>query len=363
LKKRIRCIIILLGICIGPVMVSIIYATVKVLGMRNLYSVFLPWVTPVIYLSSAMITGIIFIILLKSLTAKFFALYQSMDRRLSTLPSSVILPGGLGLITGLLISFLLTGLIKQIPIPWLSGVVTVLAYFVCCYLCISIAVKRKSEMHWPSFLKLYQKEKNKTDCIATSKVLDTSVIIDGRIFDLCKTGFIEGTIVIPEFVLHELRYIADSSDDMKRIKGRRGLDMLNKMQREIELPVKIVHTEYGEEVEVDSKLLRLAKDIGGKILTTDYNLNKVAFVLNIPVLNINELANAIKTALLPGEDIMVKIVKEGKESGQGLAFLDDGTMIVVEDAETSIGDNLCVQVRSVMQTTAGKMIFTKIKDK
>jgi uncharacterized protein YacL len=347
---------------LGPALVAIIYALANTISIGDLYSVLLPWVTFIIYLSSAIITGIIFLILSRSLTGKLFCIIENIDKWFSALPSSVIFPGALGLITGLIISFLLTGLIKWIPVPWLSAVITIIVYIVFCYFGVSVAIKRKSEFRRLNFLRFLLKEKDETEGIGSCKILDTSVIIDGRIFDLCKTGFIEGTIVVPEFVLNELRHIADSSDDLKRTKGRRGLDILNKIQKELELPIDIMHTEYDETTEVDSRLLRLAKDIGGKILTTDYNLNKVAAVQDISVLNVNELANAIKPVLLPGEEILVKIVKEGKEPGQGVAYLDDGTMIVVEGAAPRFGDDLRVEVRSVLQTAAGRMIFADIKN-
>jgi uncharacterized protein YacL len=347
---------------VGPVLVAIIYVLANTIGMGNLYTVLLPWATFIIYLFSAIITGVIFLILSTSLTDKLFCLIKSIDKWFSALPSSVIFPGTLGLIVGLIISFLLTGLIKWIPISWLSAVITIIVYIVFCYFGVSVAIKRKSELHRLNFLRFLQKEKDETEGVDSCKILDTSVIIDGRIFDLCKTGFIEGTIVVPEFVLNELRHIADSPDDLKRIKGRRGLDILTKIQKELEMPIDIMHTEYDEEIEVDSRLLRLAKDIGGKILTIDYNLNKVATVQDISVLNINELANAVKPVLLAGEEISVKIMREGKEPGQGVAYLDDGTMIVVEGAAPRLGEDLRVEVRSVLQTAAGRMIFGKIKD-
>ncbi len=165
------------------------------------------------------------------------------------------------------------------------------------------------------------------------KILDTSVIIDGRIADICRTGFIEGPLVIPEFVLEELQHIADSSDALKRNRGRRGLDILNKIQKELDIEVIIDDKKFEEEKEVDTKLLKLTQLLKGKIITNDYNLNKVAEVQGIDVLNINELANAVKPIVLPGEEMVVQVIKDGKESGQGLAYLDDGTMIVVESGK------------------------------
>lgn len=193
------------------------------------------------------------------------------------------------------------------------------------------------------------------------KILDTSVIIDGRIADICKTGFIEGTLVIPEFVLEELQHIADSSDLLKRNRGRRGLDILNKIQKELDVKVLIYEGDFEEISEVDSKLVRLAKLLRGKVITNDFNLNKVCELQGVSVLNINDLANAVKPVVLPGEEIVVQVIKDGKEHGQGVAYLDDGTMIVVEGGRDYIGTTMEVMVTSVLQTSAGRMIFAKPK--
>ncbi len=193
-------------------------------------------------------------------------------------------------------------------------------------------------------------------------MLDTSVIIDGRIFDICQTGFVEGPLVIPNFVLAELRHIADSSDDLKRTRGRRGLDVLNKIQKELNIDVQIYEKDFPDIKEVDTKLLKLSQVLNGKVVTNDYNLNKVAEFQGVPVLNINELANAVKPVVLPGEEMKVQIIKDGKESGQGIAYLDDGTMIVIEGGKRSIGQEKEVIVTSVLQTAAGRMIFAKQKE-
>ncbi|MEP6594068.1 MAG: PIN domain-containing protein [Acidobacteriota bacterium] len=188
-------------------------------------------------------------------------------------------------------------------------------------------------------------------------ILDTSVIIDGRIADICETGFLDGTLVIPQFVLKELQLVADSSDAMKRNRGRRGLDILQKIQKMSGLDVLISDIDFPEVREVDLKLIDLARTLQGKIVTNDFNLNKVAQLRGVPVLNINELANSLKPVVLPGEFMKVFILKEGKEYNQGVAYLDDGTMVVVDNARRMIGRNIDVVVTSVLQTTAGKMIF------
>ena len=198
------------------------------------------------------------------------------------------------------------------------------------------------------------------------KILDTNVIIDGRISDVCRTGFVEGPIYIPGFVLDELQHIADSSDSLKRARGRRGLDILNGMQQELPLIVRtldhLVNEDGKATDEVDARLVRLAKEIGGNIITNDFNLNKVAVLQGVTVLNVNELANALKPVVLPGEEMAIIIIKEGKEQTQGVAYLDDGTMVVVEDGRKHIGEHLEVVVTSVLQTVAGKMIFARIKE-
>jgi uncharacterized protein YacL len=189
------------------------------------------------------------------------------------------------------------------------------------------------------------------------RILDTSVIIDGRIADLCETGFLDGTLVIPQFVLKELQMVADSSDPMKRNRGRRGLDILQKIQKMANVDVLISDTDFPHVREVDSKLIELARVMQGKIVTNDFNLNKVAQLRGVEVLNINELANALKPVVLPGEVMKVFILKEGKEYNQGVAYLDDGTMVVVDNARRMISRNIDIVVTSVLQTTAGKMIF------
>jgi uncharacterized protein YacL len=194
------------------------------------------------------------------------------------------------------------------------------------------------------------------------KILDTSVIIDGRIADICETGFMDGTLVIPQFVLKELQLVADSGDSMKRNRGRRGLDILQKIQKMSNVDVMISDVDFTEVREVDLKLIELARSLQGKIVTNDFNLNKVAQLRGVEVLNINELANSLKPVVLPGELMKVFILKEGKEYNQGVAYLDDGTMVVVDNARKMIGRTIDIVVTSVLQTTAGKMIFGRFLD-
>ncbi|MFW6128807.1 MAG: PIN/TRAM domain-containing protein [Candidatus Aminicenantaceae bacterium] len=213
---------------------------------------------------------------------------------------------------------------------------------------------RKSEWFEPAYLMSFFKEKRKG---TSYKILDTSVIIDGRIIDICNTGFIEGVLIVPRFVLKELQLVADSSEEIKRQRGRRGLDVLDKLQKSSQLEVDFTDKDFLDIKEVDTKLVELAKSLDAKIVTNDFNLNKIAQLQGIQVLNINELANSLKPVVLPGESIKVFILKEGKEKDQGVAYLDDGTMVVVDNSRKMIGQNVDITVTSVLQTTVGKMIF------
>lgn len=195
--------------------------------------------------------------------------------------------------------------------------------------------------------------------ITTEKILDTSVIIDGRILDIAQTNFLEGPFIIPNFVLREIQLISDSPDPIKRNRGRRGLEMLNKLQQLDNIKVKISYVDYTDTREVDAKLVKLSRETGGKLVTNDFNLNKVAELQGVEVLNLNNLTNALKPIVLPGEDIHIEVIKEGKDENQGIGYLEDGTMVVVENGRALLGKNITVNVTSIIQTAAGKMIFTK----
>lgn len=288
---------------------------------------------------------------------------KSIESDLQGVSTNDILSGTFGLIVGLMIAVLISQSFAGIRIFYLGTILSMITYIIFGYLGVVIAKKRFKDVI-ANFLnknKVGQgKGKNKISD-ATPKILDTSVIIDGRISDIMKTGFIEGTIIIPEFVLLELQHIADSSDSLKRNRGRRGLDILNKIQEEYGIEIYNTNAEksLNDIPEVDIKLLKLAQIMNGKVVTNDFNLNKVAGIKGVSVLNINELANTLKPVVLPGEDMSVFLVKEGKESNQAVAYLDDGTMIVVEDGRKYIGQNIMTTVTTVLQTSAGRMIFAK----
>jgi len=286
------------------------------------------------------------------------ALRKAEDRLLG-IPLEDAAAGAIGLIVGLIVSALLYPAFRVFGgfAPWLA----VFATLSLGALGVRFAVSRRADvMLWIDQRRAPAPDAGKKR-VEEHKILDTSVIIDGRIADICKTGFLEGTLVIPEFVLEELQHIADSSDLLKRNRGRRGLDILNKIQKELDVKVLIYEGDYDEISEVDSKLVKLAKALGGKVVTNDFNLNKVCELQGVSVLNINDLANAVKPVVLPGEEIVVQVIKDGKEHGQGVAYLDDGTMIVVEGGRDFIGMHVEVLVTSVLQTSAGRMIFAKPK--
>jgi len=311
---------------------------------------------------AAVVSGFIGIILAPGLIDKVVRLTSWLEQKLNKMSIQEIIGGAIGLIIGLIIASLLGAAISWLPWVWIGGVLKVVVTLMLGYLGVSVGTKRKEELL--SFLPRFGKDKpTKTDIKLSKsyKILDTSVIIDGRIADICKSGFIEGTLVIPGFILEELRHIADSSDLLKRNRGRRGLDILNKIRKELDVMVQINEQDFEELSEVDSKLVELAQVIDGKIVTNDYNLNKVAELQNVKVLNINELANAVKPVVLPGEEMVVQVIKDGKEMGQGVAYLDDGTMIVVDGGKRFIGQTISVVVTSVLQTAAGRMIFARPK--
>ena len=287
------------------------------------------------------------------------------EEHLIKLPVTDVLFGAIGMIIGLIVAFLLFLPISNIDVPVLSNLLPLFLSVLAAYFGFQVGLRKRDEiMAFFSANRLHREKKKEEKHAGAGtefKILDTSVIIDGRIADICKTGFIEGAIVIPEFVLEELQHIADSSDVLKRNRGRRGLDILNKIQKELKVKVIITDKDFEDISEVDSKLVKLAKVMKGKVVTNDFNLNKVCELQGVSVLNINDLANAVKPVVLPGEELHIQVIKDGKENGQGVAYLDDGTMVVVEGGREFIGNLLEVIVTSVLQTSAGRMIFAKPK--
>lgn len=293
---------------------------------------------------------------------------RKFQEYIATLSASYILFGTAGAIAGLIVAWLVNLPIVAVNIPAVSNVVPIILTAIFAYVGFEFASSRREEVRRIFMSRSEEIEdnqvldRNEGDNFYKYKILDTSVIIDGRILDVIRSGFIEGVFVVSYHVLQELQHIADSSDSLKRVRGRRGLDILNALQKEERVTVEMDEHEIPEAEEVDMKLVHLAKKLDGVVVTNDYNLNKVAEFQNVQVLNINELANTLKPVVIPGETMTVMIVKVGTERAQGVAYLDDGTMVVVEEGKHHLNERHEVVVTSSLQTNAGRMIFAKFAD-
>lgn len=304
-------------------------------------------------------------------------LAKNIERILSRVPNQELMAGTAGLLFGLIIANLIGLAFYRVPI--IGSYIPIILSAIFGYIGMRLASRKGPELYanWlQSRTVAKDKKKEATpkeveqvtapvvsefESVSVAKLLDTSVIIDGRIAELCATGFLDGPLVVPLFVLEELQHISDSADVLKRNRGRRGLDILQSMQQKELIAIKVIPDDFEDIAEVDSKLMRLALDKNWKIVTNDFNLNKVASLQGIEVLNLNDLANALKPAMIPGEWIRVQVIKEGKEDNQGVAYLDDGTMIVIENGAQYVDTSIDVMVTSVLQTSAGRMIFARAK--
>lgn len=304
-------------------------------------------------------------------------LARRIESLLSRVPNQELMAGTAGLLFGLIIANLIGLAFYRVPI--IGSYIPIILSAIFGYIGMRLASRKGPELYanWLQS-RTVAKDKKKDvvpkdseqaaipvisefESVSVAKLLDTSVIIDGRIAELCETGFLEGPLVVPLFVLEELQHISDSADVLKRNRGRRGLDILQSMQQKEIIAIKVIVDDFEDITEVDSKLMRLALDKKWKIVTNDFNLNKVASLQGIEVLNLNDLANALKPAMIPGEWIRVQVIKEGKEDNQGVAYLDDGTMIVIENGAQYVDTAIDVMVTSVLQTSAGRMIFARAK--
>lgn len=282
--------------------------------------------------------------------------------KLSVLSLRTMVSGLLGLIIGLVVAALIAFPLSLLPRPF-GQLLPFLGAILTGYLSITIFTTRQTEILnlVGSRFGSSSRGDHGASLDNNSVLLDTSVIIDGRIADIARTGFIAGPMLVPSFVLNELQHVADSSDGLRRQRGRRGLDILNRLQKDPIISMRITDLDVEGVREVDEKLVILAKQLRCKVLTNDYNLNRVAELQGVAVLNINELANAVKAVFLPGETLEVDVIQKGKEAGQGVGYLDDGTMVVIEDGEMQIGNEMLVTVTKVLQTAAGRMIFARLK--
>jgi len=312
----------------------------------------------VAYILAAIVSALVFYTTSSKLIEIVMGFLDRMEAFFEKLTLYELTLGSVGLIVGLVIANLVNIPIKGIDV--IGTPISIFSNVLFGSLGIAVAVGKKNERIFDA-LKGKMASGDRKPYASGPKVLDTSVIIDGRVVDILRSGFIEGELIVPSFVLEELRHIADSQDTLKRNRGRRGLDVLNMIQKDLQIPVQIVECRLESDTEVDSALLKLTKELNGKVLTIDFNLNKVAEVQGVPVLNINELSNAVKPIALPGEEMTVQVIKDGKENGQGIGYLEDGTMIVIDGGRKHIGECLNVTVTSILQTAAGRMIFAKPK--
>ncbi|KAF1295137.1 hypothetical protein BAU15_05130 [Enterococcus sp. JM4C] len=357
-KRVITLLMIIAGASLG---ISFLPAAWTALGYENN-----SWLNN--HLVNSLVGALIFFLLSLLLAKNIVTGLKRVETKLSELSLTYLLFGAVGAIIGLTLGVILSTPLYNLDIPFINSVVPILLMIILGYLGFRMGTTRIDE--WK---KIFTPKQKKTDAAPESqmldrkvedhfhkyKILDTSVIIDGRIYDIAKSGFLEGVILIPNFVLYELQYIADSGDSLKRVRGRRGLDILNSLQKEEGITVEMYDGDFEDIAEVDSKLIKLAKLLDGVVVTNDYNLNKVSEFQNVPVLNINALANAVKPVVIPGETMEVLLVKAGTERQQGVAYLDDGTMIVVEDGQHYMNERIQVVVTSALQTAAGRMIFAK----
>lgn len=319
------------------------------------------------YLTNGLLGAIIFYFLSLAIADPISSQLKKIEKRINEFSLTYILFGVIGAIVALTLGLIISNPLYKIPIPFVNSALPILVMILLGYLGFRVGTTRIDE--WRKFFSVRTKKNEQTegevlerkadDHFHKYKILDTSVIIDGRIYDIAKTGFLEGVLMIPNFVLYELQYIADSGDSLKRVRGRRGLDILNSLQKEEGIAVEMYDGDFEDISEVDSKLIKLAKLLDGVIVTNDYNLNKVSEFQNVAVLNINALANAVKPVVIPGETMHVLVVKAGTERQQGVAYLDDGTMVVVEDGQHYMNEQIEVVVTSALQTAAGRMIFAK----
>ncbi|TAA67134.1 PIN/TRAM domain-containing protein [Planococcus salinarum] len=360
LKRIIQVLFLLIGATVGLIFLPYVFELIPMLDN--------PWINNTIV--STVVGALVFFLLSLLFADTLVRFMNWMEEKLLHAPTPDLLFGTVGLIIGLIVAFLIGFALSTIDIPLVATAAPIILSVVLGYLGFQVGFQKRDEMLGmltPSRVALNAKKNEIDEEIVAAlppkktgyKLLDTSVIIDGRIADISATGFMEGIFVVPQFVLSELQHIADSSDTLKRTRGRRGLDILKRLQSEREGAIMITEESFDEVAEVDLKLMRAAKKMGGQVVTNDFNLNKVCELHNVPVLNINDLANAVKPVVIPGEDMHVVVIKDGKEQNQGVAYLDDGTMIVIEDGKKYIGEAIDVTVTSVLQTSAGRMIFAK----
>ena len=317
-----------------------------------------------LYLGAAVLGTLVFWLLSGAMIAKGSDWAAALENRLDKLTMAQLMSSILGLVCGMLIAALLSQVVGFLGASMFTTAFSALLYVFLGAVGLSIGGRRSDDMSqlWERIPGLRERRTARRSVAqARTKLLDTSIIIDGRILDVCKTGFLEGELVVPDFVLNELRRIADSADSSRRMRGRRGLDILQKLRDDPDITIRVEQMDEADAEDTDVRLLRLAQQMGAAIVTGDYNLNKAASISGVPVLNLNDLVGALRPVALPGEEMNVAILREGKEPGQGVGYLEDGTMIVVEGGQGHQGQTVAAVVTSALQTSAGRMIFAKLK--
>lgn len=365
MKRIFQILITLIGLALGIVILNAVNAATLLIDKSGIIFI-------IANIVAGLVGGIVFYLISAPVSDKLISNFSNIELKISEIPASKLIVGTIGAILGIIIATLISRPLTSLQIPTVGNFIfvllSILLYVGLGFLGWRVAIKNSDD-----FVNLFKPNKENKELKsafrldrsknpASPKILDTSVIIDGRIVDIIETDFIEGELIISEFVLEELQHIADSPDDLKRERGRRGLDIVSEIKKSDKINLKITDQDYPNIKEVDSKLLKLALDMGGKVFTNDYNLNKVADVQGIPVLNINDLANALKPVVIPGEHMRIDVIKEGKGKNQGVGYLDDGTMVVVEDGDKFIDQTINVVVTSVLQTSAGRMIFVRSEE-
>lgn len=356
-KRIIRLLFVIVGAAVGFYYLPPIW-----IAMRNQLGVQLA--RPIESAIDFLIGALVFWLISLLLTDWTIKMLKQAENALTKKSLTYLLFGAISTIFGLILAILISIPLWRLSIPVVNNVLPVLLMILFSYLGFHLGTTRQDE--WRRLLTRRGRDDQEAQVIKRQdenyhhyKILDTNILIDGRIYDLVKTGFLEGTLLVPNFVLYELQYIADAGESIKRVRGRRGLDILNKLRSEKIVPVEMYKGDFEDIKEVDEKLIALAKKVDGVIVTNDYNLNKVIQFQNVQVLNINNLAKSLRPRVIPGEQLTVVVVKKGTERQQGVAYLDDGTMVVVEDGRYYMNEQLDVEVTSALQTDAGRMIFTR----
>ncbi len=358
LERLLRILLVLMGIGIGLAVFQLVF---QLFQLANPNTSIQAWIPVAGYTGMGLIGGLVMLIFSTRILMRFTRLSSQMQRQIDKMPLNQLISAVTGLILGLIIAALLRQVIPNAGTGVAGTALSAILYVVLGWLGYSIGKRRSREfgMMITRLSGVREKRKITRHGYAARKFIDTSAVIDGRILPVLKTGFIEGEIVLPQYVIDEVRKLADSSDESTRERGRRGLDMLASLQEENLL--NISDSDDETTTDVDVKLLRAARDCGGTVITTDYNLQKAAAVSGIRTLNVNALTEALRPAVAAGMELTVRITKEGREAGQGIAYMNDGTMIVIEDGKARIGEEADVTVTAVRQTSAGRMIFAKLR--